>query len=514
MKLDEQSLRWSLNHLVKYGDTDLFPKLIEFDVLHEIENDTVNKLKDIDLGNYQYGASRRFIVPKDELSYRTATQIDPLDNIILTAILHQYGHQIEARRVPIVNNKVFGYRFAPQGDWSLYEPNVSWLEFWHKCYEKSSLYKCAVYLDIADFYNQIYHHNIENQLIQSGFPNQIKKWIMGLLENVTAKVSRGIPVGPHSTHLLGEMSLIPVDNSLSIKELDYCRYVDDIVIFCNDYKQAKIIVYQMAEILDKQQRLILQKQKTKIYREIEEFKIHCRSMLQDRPINDFEEDILTVIRSLSSRNPYSFISLQALSIDETKVFEQSRVEAILSDYLKEKEPNFTRLRWFLRRLSQVRVPSAVDFCINNIDVLTPSISDICHYLVSVNHNYTGDWKVLGSKVIDILNNDLVRSNEYFQVALLSLFSRNSLLNNTGSLISTYHSSPPNLRREILLSAYTLEMGDWIRELKENYQGLDTWNKRAFIIATKLLPVEERKFFLDYIKDGSILNELLIKWAKI
>jgi hypothetical protein len=512
VKLDEKSIRWSLNHLIKYGDTDLFPRPIEFDSLYEIENITVEKLKDLDLGNYQYGASRRFIVPKDELSYRTATQLDPLDNIVLTAIVYEYGNQIESRRIPISENRVFGYRFAPQEDCSLYNPSVSWLEFWNNCKEKSSNYKYAVYLDIADFYNQIYHHNIENQLIESGFPNQIRKWIMNLLESVTAKVSRGIPVGPHSTHILGEMSLIPVDNSLSMKGLDHCRYVDDIVIFCDDYKQARIIVYQMADILDKQQRLIVQKQKTKIY-ESEEFTAHCQNMLQDRPINDLEEEMLTVLRARSSRNPYTHVSLKALSLDETKVFEQSRVEIILSDYLKEKEPNFTRLRWLLRRLSQVGVPSAVDFCIDHVDELTPAISDICHYLVSVNSNYTGNWKDLGTKIFNLLDSDLIKSNEYFQMTLLSLFGRKPMLNNTSSLISTYQSSPPSLRREILLSAYALNMGDWIRELKESYQGLDAWSKRAFIIVTKSLPVEERKFFLDYIKDGSTLNDLLITWAK-
>lgn len=512
MKLDEQSIRWSLKHLIKYGDTDLFPKPIEFDSLYEIENDTVNKLKDIDLGNYQYGASRRFIVPKDELSYRTATQLDPLDNIVLTAIIYEYGNQIESRRIPISDDRVFGYRFAPQGDWSLYNPNVSWLEFWNKCKEKSSNYNYAVYLDIADFYNQIYHHTIENQLIESGFPNQIKKWILNFLESITAKVSRGIPVGPHSTHILGEMSLIPVDNSLSMKGLDYCRYVDDIVIFCNDYKQARVIVYQMADILDKQQRLIVQKQKTKIY-ESEEFEVHCQNMLQDRPINDFEEEMLVVLRARSSRNPYARINLQALSLDENKVFDQSRIETILSDYLKEKEPNFTRIRWLLRRLSQVGVPSAVDFCISHADELTPAISDICHYLVSVNNNYAGDWKGLGTQIFNLLDSALIKSNEYFQMTLLSLFGRKPMLNNTSNLISAYRLSPPSMRREILLSAYALSMGDWLRELKESYQGLDAWSKRAFIIASKTLPVEERKFFLDHIKDGNTLNDLLIKWAK-
>lgn len=512
MKLQEQSIRWSLNHLIKYSDTDLFPKPIEFDALHDIEEDTVNKLKEVDLGDHEYGVSRRFIVPKNELSYRTATQLDPLDNIFLTAIIYEYGSNIENRRIPISENKVFGYRFAPQADFSLYDHNVSWFEFWKKCKEKSSNYKYAVYLDIADFYNQIYHHTIENQLIQSGFPNQVNKWIIGLLESITAKVSRGIPVGPHSTHILGEMSLIPVDNSLSIKGLDYCRYVDDIVIFCNDYTQARGIVYQIADVLDKQQRLIIQNQKTKIY-ESKKFEYHCINMLQDRPINDFEEEILTVIRTRSSKNPYAHINLIALSIDESKVFEQSRVEAILSDYLQEEELNFTRIRWFLRRLSQVGVPSAVDFCISRVDELTPAISDICHYLVSVNNNYTGNWKCLGTEIFNLLNSEIIKSNEYFQMTLLSLFAQKPMLNNTSNLISTYHSSPPSLRREILLSVYSLNMGDWLRELKESYQGLDTWSKRAFIIATKSLPIEERKFFLTHIADGGVLNALLIKWAK-
>jgi hypothetical protein len=101
------------------------------------------------------------------------------------------------------------------------------------------------------------------------------------------------------------------------------------------------------------------------------------------------------------------------------------------------------------------------------------------------------------------------------MTLLSLFGKKLSLNNTEKLIATYRSSPSNLRREILLSAYTLNMGDWLRELKEDYRGLNIWSQRAFIIASRTLPEEERKFFLDYIQDKdnkNTLNDLLIKWA--
>ncbi|MDY6938895.1 MAG: RNA-directed DNA polymerase [Cyanobacteriota bacterium] len=514
-KLNEQSIKWSLDHLLKYGDTDLFPKQPEFEVLQEIREKTVRTLKDIDLGNYNYGTSRRFIVPKDEFSYRIATQLDPLDSIVLTSIIHEYGHQIESRRIPIEDCKVFGYRFAPQNDFNFYDRNVSWLNFWHQCQEKSFNYKYIVYLDIADFYNQIYHHTIDNQLIESQFPNQIKKWIMGLIENITAKVSRGIPIGPHSTHLLAEMSLIPFDNSLCIKGIDYCRYVDDIIIFCNEYEEARIIIYEIASILDKQQRLILQRQKTKIY-QAKDFKKYCEKMLQDRPINNYEKDILNFLTNFTNQDPYTKIDLGDFRIEDNIVFQKNRVEKVLSAYLKNKEPNFTRLRWFLRRLSQVGVSSAVDFCLKNVNELTPAISDICNYLVSVNIKYREDWKSLGLQIFELLKSNIVKSNEYFQMTLLSLFHQKPDLNNTRQLISIYSSSPSSIKREILLSIQSLNMGDWLRELKESYDGLDTWSKRAFLLATKSLPSEERKFFLNQVKEktNDALDKLLIEWAKL
>ncbi len=511
MKLDEKSIEWSIKHLMKFGDSDLFPNPVELQVLLDIIDDSVRKLKDVDLGNYNFGSARRFIVPKDEVSYRTATQLDPLDSVILTAIIYEYGKLIERRRTNIHQRKIFSYRFAPKSDLRLYNPDISWQQFWTECQTKAKLYSHAVYIDIADFYNQIYHHNIENQLNESAFPNQIKRWIMGLLESVTVKVSRGIPVGPHSTHLLGELSLIPIDNRLSMKGIDFCRYSDDIVIFCDDYKQSRIVLYEMAEMLDKQQRLIMQRQKTKIY-ESKAFIEHCTQMLQDRPINQAEEKILEILRN-HTIDFYTEISIDDLSTDELQAFSAENIEQILSEYLEADEPNYARIRWLLRRLSQVRIPTAIEFCIKRIDDLTPAISDVCRYIAAVSDKYVGNWKQLGSSVLKLLKSDLIQSNEYLQVELLNLFSQNSELNQTSSLLSIYKSSPSNLKREILLSAYMMSLGDWVRELKEDYTTMELWNKRAFIIATSALPIEERKFFLEHIKDGNILNDLLIKWAR-
>lgn len=512
MKLQRNSLEWALNYLNQFSDTDLFPRPIEIDVLKAIETDAIDAFEKIDLGNYSFGSARRFIVPKDEISYRIATQLDPVDTVFLTAAIYEYGSQIEQQRILTSENKVFSYRFSPQAN-ALYAQNITWVDFWNTCRSKAIDYNYIVCLDIADFYNQIYHHNIENQLIESQFPNQLKKWIINMLESTTARVSRGIPVGPHATHLLAEMSLIPIDNSMFYRGIDFCRYADDVIIFCNDYTQAKIIIYQIAEILDRQQRLVLQKQKTKIYKNSVEFREYCSQMIQDRPINESERKIIALIRSYAQKNPYATVSLSKLSNEELQLFDRENIELIIQEYLASEDPNYSRLRWFLRRLSQIGTPAAVEYCIDNINNLTPAISDVCSYLVAVTNSYTGDWKILGDKILDILNLDLIRSNEFFQMALLSLFVRNVKLNNINRLITLYGNAPPSIRREIILSAYQANAIDWLRELKENYSGFDIWLKQAFVIACKGLPEDEKRFFLDHAVEDKNLMNLLKKWSK-
>lgn len=87
MKLNEASIRWAIKHIMLEKDTDLFPKLKEYDLFNDNLDYVVHKLKDIDIGNYIWQPYRKFIIPKAEYSYRVATQLDPVDNILFTAII-------------------------------------------------------------------------------------------------------------------------------------------------------------------------------------------------------------------------------------------------------------------------------------------------------------------------------------------------------------------------------------------------------------------------------------------
>lgn len=513
MKLQQRSVEWAIHSFERHGDTDLFPRPAEMQAILSDVPKVSAKIADIDLSTHQPSAPRRFIVPKSDLAYRPATQLNVVDGLILTALMYELGQNIENHRRPLNEQSVYSYRFSPSIDGDLYSAANAWNGFWFECLRLAPTKQYALVLDISDFYNQIYHHTVENQLIASGFPNQATRWIMRLLETTTAKVSRGVPIGPHATHLLAEASLIPVDNSLAARGYIFRRYVDDIVIFFETESEARSAVYAVATVLDKQQRLQLQNGKTKIMASAA-FTQYCRDMITDRPINDLEEDILKLINKYSHDNPYRFVFINQLTPEDLRAFKPSTIEGIIGAYLAADEPDFVRLRWFIRRLAQVGHPAGVQYCLDNIEQLVPALSDLCHYFMAVSaQGMQVDWLHTGDQLLKLLENPVVRANEYFQLSILSLFGREPQLNHVSRLIGQYPISSPHLRREIIVAAAAGGAVDWLRELKEEAPSMDPWTKTAYYCGVKGLPTDERKFFFRYARCSTVLDEIVADWAK-
>jgi hypothetical protein len=511
MILNNDSVDWALAHLKASGDTDLFPKPVELDALLSERDILIDALSQRGLSQFKPGPARRFMVPKDEFGFRRATQLHPLDSVILTAILYQFGDLLEARRPPRADDTVFSYRFEPQPDYSLYDRAGDWNHYWSEAASKCEHYGYALVLDVADFYNQIYHHVIENQLNEAGVANEAVKWIMLLLKTLTGNVSRGLPVGPHAIHLLAETAMSPVDNSFVSRGIDFIRFVDDLIIFEDSERMCRKRLYEIADILDKQQRLILNPSKTRVEK-TEWLREHSFRMIEDRPINDLEEHLLSIVKKYSKGNPYKTVLLSDVVPEDLAQFSKEALVSILGGYLDEAPVNYVRLRWFLRRLTQIGHPGVIPFCLENLEKLAPAMADVCHYLLAASTQVGEDIKLIGASLIDALNDELIASSEYFQISLLSLFSRNGALNHFPRLAERYELSSPNIRREIILAA-RFGQQDWLRELKESFPGMDEWSRSAFLASAKCLPQEERRFFANAIQIRSEMDAVLKGWIK-
>ena len=61
------------------------------EAIQALRGEFVKLVEGKDFPTFGIVAHRRFIVPKDEISYKQATQLDPQDSILLCAIVHQFG---------------------------------------------------------------------------------------------------------------------------------------------------------------------------------------------------------------------------------------------------------------------------------------------------------------------------------------------------------------------------------------------------------------------------------------
>lgn len=510
MTLKAPSIEWAIDFVRAHSDGDLFPKILEIDSVAADKSQFVSQIAGGDLTKFQPGSCRRFIVPKDEVSYRQATQLDPQDSIILSALIYEYGAAIEARRLP--PNIVFSYRFQPTSTDGLYSGKTAWNDFWNTASALSQRSTYILYCDIADFYNQVYHHTVENQLIAAGLPNQAIKWVVALLESTTAGVSRGVPVGPHPIHLIAESTLIPIDNSLRSAGLKFLRYADDILVFCKSEREAKSALPTVVTVLDKQQRLTLQRYKTKIYLP-NEFVALCTQMIEDRPINADERSLLALIRKYSGGNPYAQISYAQVLPEDWKSISPEAIRRVIEDYIAKAPVDYIRLRWFYRRLAQIGHPGAIEVSLEHLDRLGPCFANICFYLASVQSVPPTNWKRIGSQLLGLLRSPEVKSSEYFRLLILSLFTRNAHINHFSRLVKLFSQSDSFVRREIILAALINGSLDWVRQLKEDYPSMDPWQQRAVLFAISGLPRDEKKYFLSRQSLTRPFDIALAKWAK-
>ena len=514
IRLSADTYEWALKHLINEGDTDLFPPPFEIDAIKFNWGAIIDELVRLDLTNYTWSGGRRFVVPKEKLAFRNATQLDTQDSLILAGIVKEYGPRIESARISTAEKKVFSYRFDPQPDGLFYGQSSNWHEFWETSLSKAKAPACewVVIADITDYYNQIYHHVLENQLVDSGIPHPVVKVITKLLSKLTHSVTRGIPVGPHSVHLLAECALIPVDRSLLSHGLEFCRYVDDVHFFCRTQEEAQIALYAFADILDKQQRLTLQKQKTDIL-PASKFVERANAMLVDRPLNSDEHAILKVIKKHSSNNPYATVSLTSLSAEELAVVSEEKLAELFELYLKSEPRNYPRIGWLLRRLSQVGAPGAMEYLLQNISEFTPALGDVARYIMRSSCNYSGNLEDMGGLIVTALNLPVIKHSEYIQIVLINLFAKVPQLDHINKLTAMYQSSSSSVRREIIIAAGIAKQGHWVKERKDEFATADPWLRRALIFSSSSLPGDEGTHWLKQIKTGmSSIEKLVAQFA--
>jgi Mor family transcriptional regulator len=266
----EQNLLFALRNVARHGDTDVFPFPLENHWFHDAEADVAALLERLDqsfddwLGAYPV----TFVKSLSNVGFngfRAATQIDPLWNAYLVALVLEIAPDLEAARLAPDRGLVFSYRFLPSAErYTLFDPASGWGQFHRAALDRASAFEYIVSTDISDFYARVYHHRLENALMQATRKADVVKHVMELLQRLSGGTSYGLPVGGHAARLLAEVLLNRTDRLLRSAHVDFCRFVDDYLLFAGSLEVAQTALVQLSEILLSNEGLTLSRAKTRI----------------------------------------------------------------------------------------------------------------------------------------------------------------------------------------------------------------------------------------------------------
>lgn len=516
-RLPKQALKWGLQSILDHGANSLFQTPFEFEVFAEQREKLTTDLSELRIDSFRWSSPRRMIVPKDQVSFRLATQLDPIDDIILMAIVKDSGKQIEARRQPA--DVVFSHRFAERAEW-LYSKKIGWIAFWKEARKRAKNASFILQTDISDFYSQTSHSEILSQLELCEIPDRVRQAVGGFLEAFGGDRARGVPIGPHSAHLLAELSLIRADSLLVSRGYQFIRYIDDYQFFCDNEDEARLALFDLAELLGIEFGLTLNRRKTEIVPSrdlIEKAGLMIREKSPKKP----EERLLRVIEDLTEdENPYQSIDLERAERQDPEAFTESSITKALSARLSASRIDYPDLGFLLRRLAQVGAPGGVPYVLKHFERFAPVVGDAAHYLATAGKNWDRGWKDLGANILRHAKSPMVIRSPYLQMVLYGLFARVADLNHFPQLASRFEHLEPAAKREVLLAAAVSRSTDWLHAVRKQAKSFDSWTRRAFVQASSVLPAKQQEECLRAIDvaeqtaDSVILGALLAGRSKV
>ena len=527
--LKEKSIKWALEHLKAFYDSDFFPRVFEFKVIAHHWNKIKNYILDINLEKYTPNSPRIYLAPKETDKYRVVHQLEPIDSIIYTALVYDVAKKVEEYRIPTSEEIIFSYRINPSIKGSLFNNNNGWKRFKEKTEELAKKYEdgYVITADITDFYNQIYLHRINNLICEAGdggldkHGKIIEKFLMGL----NRKTSRGIPVGPAPSIVLSELIMSDIDKKILNYTRSFTRYVDDIRIFCNTKKEAIEMLHELTKYIYSSHRLVFSSSKTKIlpvtvfldkyYLNEEKKEKNIKKSISTKKA---EEELDKILEEMKADSPYDFLNPIIIpnreevlrKIKENHEFEiiKETYREILENLINEENINYSFIRHIVRRAAKYRVRNVMDLILNNFSILVPIIRECIVYLKAViNEDVVKRKKEKFLRLWNIDYIDIPFVNHW-----LSFLFQGEEFNEIVKEEIFYDMILE--KRDKAMHAIQKKDTRWVRDFRNNVDLLGTWEKRGILYSSSILPYDEMKHWVKSVASaGDEIDEAIYAYLE-
>jgi hypothetical protein len=499
LTIGNKALNWSLRHALARGDTDIFPPAFEFQAMENDWAQVSGAIQGGDILEWNGRPARRCLAPKHKFGFRISTQLDPLDFLVYTALLHEVGSKLEARRVPAAQRIVHSYRFAPHSDGRMFSEDWS-----YRTFQKESLAACrqktnyVAVADIADFFPRISTHRIDNALDAALGVGHMHGTILKKLVNQWAGTySFGVPVGSAASRLLAEVTIGDVDQALLAEGIRYVRYSDDFRFFCKTESEAYRCLVLVARFLWEHHGLTLQQHKTRVI-PVESFKAAYLRENERRELDTLSERFHELIESLGVDDPYGDIDLESLSSESRAQLEALNLHGILDEQLKAKEPDLSLTKFLLRRLGQLGSGESAELVLKKFKRCVPVVREAVQYLVQVSASDATQRASMGEQLFKIYSDTRQSAAhlEYARMYLLYPFAVDEAWNNATKMVKLRNEAVDEFSvRKLTLALGRSKQDFWFRTRKQALPSMGAWVRRAFIYGASCFPADEYRHWI-------------------
>jgi hypothetical protein len=510
------ALDFALAHVDRYGDTDILPSAFENLAITWSWDDVRAYLASQDLDVWNVRPLRKCLSPKGPLGYRIVTQLDPLDTLLLTALVYEVGEHIERARVPSDQGVVLSHRFAPDPNGRLYSRDYTYETFRRRSLELANAVPdgWVVLTDIADFYPRLYAHPLENALNEA-VPRDYSRVIAKLIRNWNYGVSYGIPVGPSATRLLAELCITDVDAALLGEGVNFCRYSDDFRIFAATRAAALVQLTLLANVLHQNHGLTLQEAKTEVIPAMA-FRNRFRETDEQRERRRLETNFYELLDRLGIET-YETLDYDDLVPEHQQAVDELNLSEIVEDQITREERIDVALTGFaLRRLAQVGqvTPELAELLLDNVADLTVVFPDVLSAVAASEVPGTPAHRHLMERVLQLMDHPSLSHLEYYRLWILTLFEEEHAAQ-VGQWPTLYAARPDSFtRRELVLAMGFASNQAWIRTKKHNVFDFGEWERRAYLASAGCLPTDEGNHWFRSVNPRlDVLEQWVVAWAR-
>lgn len=512
--LNREKILWSLEHIVAHGDTDIFPYPFEFEFFNAKKEAIVQSLAEMNTATYRPLSPVESLVPKSKNGFRIAHQLYPVDAVMLTTATVTLGDAIEATRNTVANHPGFSYRYRPDVEYHMFSPQCRYSDWLQQQNIKSIFsddeeYSFVIEADIADFYQRLYHHRLENSLLEvTGSATTETRFIMSMLRDIRARQSFGLPVGGNAARLLAELAILDIDRALTAEGYEFTRYVDDFRIFIKKDQDPYSALAFLANSLWSGEGLSLSTSKTKIitYKQYKENLQSLSGEDNEQAEAAAAEQWIAALYDAEDSDE-ALAALAALkSLDAVKEIREETSKEFW---------DIGKIRILLRLMKLTKDPESVGYIKSELHNLLPFAKEIVLLMEEMKAEGGAIFEDMEVGIVDLLLHPSVRHMPVTRSWLLEVFAREIVPISSGNLRRIENLNHILDIRSVLRIKNLNREIHYFRGMKTRVNEFAPWMQPAFLISASCLPAEEYRTWLGNIR-GALhfpLSGIFVDWLR-